>query len=184
MARPTALVTGSASGMGLATALELARAGYQVAAAVRTLGRADSLLKMADAAGVADRVEPVAMDLLEGSEALKEAAEAVIQGLGHLDVLVNNAGTAELGAVEEVPPRLWRRVMATNFFAPLALIQAALPGMRERQQGVIINVTSFRQRAAERRRLCAVLRVPVRAGGDVGSPPLGGAAVWHHGGCD
>ncbi len=147
-AEKTALVTGSSSGVGQATALALAREGYYVLAAMRDPNRAADLLDAASSQGDADRIEVVGLDLLQNSEIIEATVRSAVRRVGHLDVLVNNAGTAEGGAVEEIPVRLWRRVMETNFFGPLACIRAAVPGMREQGSGAIVNVTSINGRVS------------------------------------
>lgn len=148
MASQTALVTGSSSGIGQAIALALAQEGYHILAAMRSPEKADNLLAEASALGVASHIEVMFLDLLQGSDAIEARVRAAVLRVGHLDVLVNNAGTAEGGAIEELPDRLWRRVMETNFFGALACMRAAIPGMRERGAGAIINITSINGRVA------------------------------------
>ncbi|MGA9776006.1 MAG: SDR family NAD(P)-dependent oxidoreductase [Candidatus Dormiibacterota bacterium] len=147
-AEKTALVTGSSSGIGRATALALLRYGYPVIAAMRDPNKAGPLLDAASAQGDADRIEVLVLDLLQDTAVIEATVRSGIRRVGHLDVLVNNAGTAEGGAVEEIPMRLWRRVMETNFFGPLACIRAVLPGMREQGSGAILNVTSINGRVS------------------------------------
>jgi len=148
MVERAALVTGSSSGIGQATALALAREGYHVVAAMRDPNRAGDLLDSAAAQNDADRIEVLTLDLLQDTDTIEATVRSAVRGVGNLDVLVNNAGTAEGGAVEEIPVRLWRRVMETNFFGPLACIRAVLPGMRERGSGAILNVTSINGRVS------------------------------------
>ncbi len=148
MVEKAALVTGSSSGIGQATALALAREGYHVLAAMRDPNRAADLLDLAATQNDADRIEVLALDLLQDTETIEATVRSAVRGVGTLDVLVNNAGTAEGGAVEEIPVPLWRRVMETNFFGPLACIRAVLPGMRERGSGAILNVTSINGRVS------------------------------------
>ncbi len=144
----TALVTGSSSGIGQAAALALARDGYYVLAAMRDPNKAGALLDAAAAQGDSDRIEVLVLDLLQTTEVIEETVRSAIGRVGHLDVLVNNAGTAAGGAVEEIPVARWRHVMETNFFGPLACIRAAVPGMREQGSGAILNVTSINGRVS------------------------------------
>ena len=123
-----ALVTGSSTGIGLATAVTLARAGHTVYAGMRRPEAAADELKAAGAA-------ILELDV-DNDESVAAACNRSI------DVLVNNAGVASSGAVEETPVAEYRRVMETNFFGALRCIQAVLPGMRERRNGCIVNVTS------------------------------------------
>jgi NAD(P)-dependent dehydrogenase (short-subunit alcohol dehydrogenase family) len=73
---------------------------------------------------------------------VKQAVASVIKTEGQIDVLINNAGIAAIGALEEIPLDLFRSVMETNYFGTLRCIQEVLPSMRQRQGGTIINITS------------------------------------------
>lgn len=129
------LITGVSSGLGRALAQAVLEAGDAVAGTVRR--DADKAAFEALAPG---RAFGVIADLRSFS-----AAEAVAQAeaaAGPLDVLVNNAGYGLAGAVEEASAEELRQQFEVNTFAPIALIQAVLPGMRARRAGRIINVTS------------------------------------------
>ena len=132
----TALITGAGSGMGRATAIELARRDYQVVATAR---RTEALDPLADA-GIELRL---ALDVTDDASVADLFAQ-----IPDVDVLVNNAGVTETGPVERLPPVVMRRVMETNFYGPLRMIQAYLPGMQERGHGTIVNVSSVQGRVA------------------------------------
>ncbi|HVN51610.1 MAG TPA: SDR family oxidoreductase [Acidimicrobiales bacterium] len=134
-----ALVTGCSSGVGLETALELARRGHTVFAGVR---RPDAASELRDAiAAESLLVTPVPLDVCE--QASVDAAVARVQAeAGPVDVLVNNAGIAQFAAVEDQPVEEAERMVATNLVGPLRLIKAVVPAMRERRGGTIVNVSS------------------------------------------
>ena len=140
-----ALVTGSNSGIGLATAVALARAGHTVVAAMRNLDRGAELRKIAE-----EEKLPIHLAALDVNDdaSVRAAFSGVVAKHGPVDVLVNNAGIPGGGAVEETPLDLFRQVMETNFFGALRCIQAVVPSMRERRQGTIVNVTSVAGRLA------------------------------------
>jgi NAD(P)-dependent dehydrogenase (short-subunit alcohol dehydrogenase family) len=139
------LVTGTSKGIGYATALELGRAGHTVYATMRNPGRAPQLGET-----VAKEKLPVkilVMDVDSDTSVAETIAGIYAQG-GRIDALVNNAGIAEMGAIEEAPMEIFRATMETNFFGALRCIKAVLPKMRERESGCIINVTSISGRFA------------------------------------
>jgi NAD(P)-dependent dehydrogenase (short-subunit alcohol dehydrogenase family) len=128
------LITGCSSGIGEATARRLLAAGHRVVATAR---RAESLAPL-EAAGAMT----LALDVTR-EETMRAAVAAVEQQLGGIDVLVNNAGYSQSGAVEEVPLDAVRRQFETNVFGGLRLAQLVLPGMRRQKWGRIINLSSM-----------------------------------------
>jgi NAD(P)-dependent dehydrogenase (short-subunit alcohol dehydrogenase family) len=140
-----ALVTGTSSGIGLATAVTLARSGHTVIATMRNLESAGELQKI-----VAAEKLPVSLAVLDVDDdaSVESALGKVLAEHGRLDVLVNNAGIGGGGSVEESSTARFREVMETNFFGALRCIKAVVPGMRERRHGCIVNVTSISGRLA------------------------------------
>jgi NAD(P)-dependent dehydrogenase (short-subunit alcohol dehydrogenase family) len=135
------LITGTSSGIGLATALELGRAGHQVYATMRNPARAPELGER-----VAQEKLPITILTMDvDSDRSVADCFAAIQ---HIDVLVNNAGIERHGSVEELPMEEFRAAMETNYFGALRCIRQVLPDMRERRSGCIINVSSVAGRIA------------------------------------
>jgi len=137
-----ALVTGSSSGIGLLTAIELANNGFKVIASIRDLGRRDRLDQAASAAGVSDKLDVQRLDVSEFA-AMPAFAEKLVGDYGRLDVLVNNAGFAVAGFAEDVKLDELRQQFETNFFGHVALTKAVLPIMRQQGSGHIIMVSSI-----------------------------------------
>jgi NAD(P)-dependent dehydrogenase (short-subunit alcohol dehydrogenase family) len=133
------LVTGSSSGIGYATAEILARNGHTVYATMRNPERFPNLRQLADDNHLPISILP--MDVLD-DQSVKSSINFVLSKEGYIDVLINNAGIASLGAVEELPMQSFKADMETNFFGTLRCIKAVVPSMRERKSGSIINVTS------------------------------------------
>lgn len=129
------LVTGANSGIGLHTALGVADSGYDCIGTVRSEAKADTLRDAASDAGVT--VEPVLLDVTDA-----ERCEEVMAGLD-LYGLVNNAGYTNAGAIEDVPDEAVRLQFETMTLAPMRLARLALPAMRERGRGRIVNVSSI-----------------------------------------
>jgi NAD(P)-dependent dehydrogenase (short-subunit alcohol dehydrogenase family) len=136
-------ITGSSTGIGLATAVAFGRAGHDVYATMRNPDRAPELVSIATKERLPIKVLP--MDVDNDASVGKAVAEVLAES-GWIDVLVNNAGIAVTGPVEELPLAEFRRVMETNYFGALRCIQAVVCGMRERRSGHIINVSSIQGR--------------------------------------
>src|SRR4051812_27145343 len=139
------LVTGTSSGIGLATAVTLARSGHTVIATMRNPAAAGDLQKIMTAEKLPLTVAALNVD---DDASVESALGKVLAEHGRLDVLVNNAGIGGGGSVEESSAARFREVMETNFFGALRCIKAVVPGMRERRHGCIVNVTSISGRLA------------------------------------
>ncbi len=138
---PVALITGTSSGFGMLTAITLAKQGYLVVATMRDLSRREELVKLAEQAGISERLQYVQLDVTD-AESVQKAVGTVLHNNGRIDMLVNNAGFAVGGFIEEVSMEDWRRQMETNLFGLIAVTRAVLPVMREQEQGLIINLSS------------------------------------------
>ncbi|CAN5240134.1 oxidoreductase [soil metagenome] len=135
------LVTGATSGIGLVTCLELASAGYDVLGTTRSAAKAELVQHAADERGVQVRTVPMDVDDEASCRtALDEVAE--LTGGGPWAV-VNNAGFAQSGAVEDVSDELVRAQLETNVVAPMRIARLVLPRMREQGEGRIVNVSSI-----------------------------------------
>jgi NAD(P)-dependent dehydrogenase (short-subunit alcohol dehydrogenase family) len=141
----TVLITGSSTGIGRATAVALARARHDVYATMRNPDRSPELRTIAQQESLP--ITTLCLDV-DGDDSVTQAVHQVLAERGRIDALVNNAGIATFGAVEDLPLDLFRRTMETNYFGALRCIQAVLPSMRERRSGCIINVTSVGGRIA------------------------------------
>jgi len=134
------LVTGTSTGIGLATAIRLARDGHSVYASMRDLAKADPLRAAAKEANV--RLEIVPLDV-DRDDSIRDGIATIIEREGRIDNLINNAGIDEGDCFEETPIETFRSVMETNFHGAIRCIHAVLPGMRTRRSGCIVNVSSL-----------------------------------------
>lgn len=139
---PAAFVTGANSGIGQALAAGLARRGYRVTAGMRNIAAAETAF--ADAAG---EIRAVTLDVTN-SASIEAALAQARADFGAIDVLVNNAGVSSNAPLEALPEDHHRLTMETNYWGPVRLMQAVLPDMRTRRQGLIINVSSMMRNLA------------------------------------
>ncbi|PKY00154.1 NAD(P)-binding protein, partial [Aspergillus campestris IBT 28561] len=130
-------ITGGSSGFGYYLALHALAAGHQVIATARNVTKSAQTVQDIEAKGG----KVIELDVTKG-ETIRETVHHAESIYGHIDVLVNNAGFSVLGAVEDITPEEAVSQFETNFFGPLRLIQAALPSMRARGTGTIVNVSS------------------------------------------
>lgn len=130
--RRIALVTGASSGIGRACAEQLASAGLKVYGTSRRPRRHDGH----------GTFSMLALDVCKDAS-VRACVDRVMAETGRIDVLVNNAGIAMEGAVEETSLDEIRAVLETNFFGAVRMIRAVLPNMRKRRSGRIINVGSM-----------------------------------------
>lgn len=134
-----AIVTGTNSGIGLHTALELAARGCTVVATVRSLDRAGALRDAARERGVELDIRTLEVTDHEAGRAL---IDQVVADHGRLDILVNNAGRGCVGTAEDLSMDTVRDQIEVNYLSVVALTQAALPHLRVQGSGTILTVTS------------------------------------------
>ena len=123
-------ITGASSGIGKATAEFLSEKGFKVYGTGRNPKRAKRPYSL------------LPMDVCD-TESVRKAVEGILAEEGRIDVLINNAGMGITGPLEDTPTEEMKRVFDTNFFGPIEVMKAVLPGMRERKNGLIINITSI-----------------------------------------
>ena len=133
----TWLITGCSTGLGRALAEAVLDRGDNAVITARDAGRVEDLAKAYPGTALA-----LALDVTDGEQVTAAVRQAEVV-FGGIDVLVNNAGYGYRAAVEEGGPADVQRLFATNFFGPVALIRAALPGMRARRGGAIVNISSI-----------------------------------------
>jgi len=142
---PVTLVTGTSTGIGLATALHFARHGHQVVATMRNLAKAGPL----EAAARDEKLSLVVRELdVTRQESIDRAVAETVAQQGPIDVLVNNAGIGGATPLELTPEDEHRAMFEANYWGPIRMIRAVLPSMRERRTGCIVNVTSIAGRIA------------------------------------
>jgi NAD(P)-dependent dehydrogenase (short-subunit alcohol dehydrogenase family) len=129
-------VTGASSGFGRAITEAAVEAGDTVVAAVRRPAALDDLV-----AAHPGLVDPVALDVTDGP-AVDAAVAGALERHGRIDVLVNNAGRTQVGAVEETTDDELRNLFDLHVFGPFGLTRAVLPHMRERRSGAIVMISS------------------------------------------
>ena len=130
-----ALITGTSTGIGRSTAIQLARNGYYVFASMRNPEAADPEMVSSG------QVEVIPLDVSDNSS-MESAVAGVLDSAGRIDILVNNAGIGIGSSIEETSEKDLRDTMETNFFGAWRMMQLVLPGMRAQGGGHIVNLTS------------------------------------------
>jgi NAD(P)-dependent dehydrogenase (short-subunit alcohol dehydrogenase family) len=129
------LVTGAGRGLGVDIAKAALAAGHAVVATARNT---DSITR---ALGEHDDLLAVALDVTDPAAA-DAAVRAAVDRFGHLDVLVNNAGSFQAGFFEEMPPEAFRSQIETTLFGPVNVTRAALPQLRAQRSGLVMTISS------------------------------------------
>src|SRR3981189_1926296 len=140
-----ALITGTSSGIGLATAVSLARRGHKVIATMRNLQGATELQKI-----ISTEKLPITLadlDVNDDTSVERSIGRALAEN-GRIDVLVNNAGFGLAETGDALSSGVFREVMETNYFGPLRCIKAVLPPIGELRHFCILNVPSISGRIA------------------------------------
>lgn len=125
------VITGVSSGIGQITAEKFAKLGHKVFGTVRNIKNTQPIAN----------VELIEMDVCD-EQSVQFAIHSIIDKVGHIDILINNAGTSLIGAVEESSIKEVQSLFDTNVFSILRTIQAVLPHMRIKNTGRIINISS------------------------------------------
>jgi len=134
-----AVVTGTSSGIGFETALALAREGYYTYATMRDTTKSDKIKEL----GKKDNLKISVLELdVDDENSVKNAIQKILDQKQRIDVLVNNAGWALWGCVEDVSVDEFKAQFDTNFFSIIRLIQKVGPTMRKQGSGTIVNVSS------------------------------------------
>jgi len=135
-----AVVTGSSSGIGLETALVLAENGFKTYATMRNVTKASRILDKAQRKNLP--IEVLELDV-NSDKSVRQAIEKIVKAEGRIDVLVNNAGYAMIGAVEDLSTDEVKEQFETNVFGVFRTIREVLPTMRKQRSGTIINISSI-----------------------------------------
>lgn len=137
----TALITGGTSGIGRATANKLAQLGIQVVVVGRNAERGKKTVEEIRAAG--GKADFISSDLRDAASAREVAKRAIELGNGHVDIVINNAGTYPFGPTQEMTEEQFDRVFSLNVKAPYFLVAELAPLMAERGKGAIVNLSTM-----------------------------------------
>ena len=136
-----AVITGGSKGLGLAMAIRLSASGADVAILARGQDGLDAALPQIKATAKG-RVIAVQCDVSKAAD-IERAYEAVMHGLGRIDIVINNAGQSRTGAFETVTDEIWQEDLDLKLFAAIRLTRLAWPQMRDRHWGRVINVLNI-----------------------------------------
>jgi NAD(P)-dependent dehydrogenase (short-subunit alcohol dehydrogenase family) len=137
----TWLITGCSTGLGRALASAVLDRGENVVVTARDVSTVEDLARSYPGTALA-----LPLDVTDHAQ-IQAVVRDARERFGTVDVMVNNAGHGYRAAVEEAEQEQVQELFATNFFGPLALIQAVLPGMREQRSGTIVNISSIGARS-------------------------------------
>jgi len=138
-AQKVALVTGTSTGIGLSTAIQLAQQGYKVIATMRDISKAGPLEARAKEAGVSVEIRTLEV---QDNTSVEGCIREIIENDGHIDLVVNNAGAGYFATMEQTSMQELQRTMDVNFFGVWRVTQAVFPLMRAARSGRIVTVTS------------------------------------------
>ncbi|WP_377890947.1 3-ketoacyl-ACP reductase [Alkalihalobacillus sp. R86527] len=135
----TAIITGAGSGIGRATALQLAKEGVNVGLIARTESKLEKVASEAAEYGVKAVIAPAD---ISNAEEVEYAVKKLHDELGFTDILINNAGIGVYGSFLELDPEEWKRTIEVNLYGTYHVTRAVLPQMIEKDSGDIINISS------------------------------------------
>ena len=141
MDKKIAVITGASSGFGLLTTLELAKKDYLVIATMRNLEKQVNLISQATQLNLQKNITVQELDVTDQNSI--HNFQLYLKEINRVDLLINNAGYANGGFVEEIPVEEYRKQFETNLFGAISITQLVIPYMREQQSGKIINISSI-----------------------------------------
>lgn len=133
-----AIITGGGKGLGKAMALTLAKEGVNIAITGRNEENLKQVVSEIEALGVKAHYEIFSVD---NEAEVQKGVKNIVEKLGSLDILINNAGIASFGTIEEMPTEEWEQMVKTNLFGPYYMSKAVYPYLKEKG-GDVVNVTS------------------------------------------
>ncbi len=141
MNKKIAVITGASSGFGLLTTIALAKKDYLVIATMRNLKKQVNLISQANQLNLQQNIKIQQLDVTDQNSL--HNFQLFLKEINRVDLLINNAGYANGGFVEEIPVEEYRKQFETNLFGAISITQLVLPYMREQQSGKIINISSI-----------------------------------------
>ncbi|QWH06772.1 SDR family oxidoreductase [Bacillus mycoides] len=141
MNKKIAIITGASSGFGLLTTLELAKKDYFVIATMRNLEKQIDLISQATKLDLQQNIKVQQLDVTDQGSI--HNFQLFLNEINRIDILINNAGYANGGFIEEIPVEEYRKQFETNLFGAISITQLILPYMRKQKSGKIINISSI-----------------------------------------
>lgn len=141
MNKKIAVITGASSGFGLLTTIALAKKDYLVIATMRNLEKQVNLISQVTQLNLQQNIKVQQLDVTDQNSI--HNFQLYIKEINRVDLLINNAGYANGGFVEDIPVQEYRKQFETNLFGAISITQLVLPYMREQKNGKIINISSI-----------------------------------------